>query len=152
VLPDVLQHGNPPLARQRGDGIEQRIVGAPARGELDPDHPAVETPQNLRAGVCAVIGIDARIPADPVGMRALQGKQGVVARDHVPRRGKVGRRGEAEAAQDRRHMNRDADPLARLEAAGVALAPVGARRALVQEVGVDVDEHGEKLDAQTHRR
>lgn len=38
-------------------------------------------------------------------------------------------------------MKPDADPLSRPQAAGIALTPVRAGRSLMQEVGVDVDEH-----------
>src|SRR5439155_25178388 len=43
--------------------------------------------------------------------------------------------------QDRRSMDGDTDLLSGGEAAGVALAPVGAGWAVVVDVGVDVDEH-----------
>jgi len=42
-------------------------------------------------------------------------------------------------------VDRDPHPLAGTEPAGVARAPVGPRRAVVQEVGVDVDQHLDNL-------
>ena len=54
--------------------------------------------------------------------------------------GKVDGRGQAPAPQDRRDVHRDPHPLPRAQPAGVTLLPVGARRPVVEEVRVDVDE------------
>src|SRR5439155_22710807 len=49
------------------------------------------------------------------------------------------------------HVDRDADPFARAQAARIALPPVGPRRAVVVEVGVHVNEHAKEWlqDAKT---
>src|SRR5438094_884571 len=57
---------------------------------------------------------------------ARECKQGIVAVRQVGGRREVGRGRAAPATQDRRHMDGDTDLLSGGEAAGVALAPVGA--------------------------
>src|SRR2546426_4501764 len=141
MLPNVLEDGNAPLQRQDGDRIEQRIVRAAARRQLDTDHARIETPYDLRPGVCGVVRVDAHVATDRFRMRALQREEGVIAGGYVPGRREVGRRREAVTAQDRGHMYRDPDLLAGGQAPPAALAPVGTRRPLMVKVRVDVDEH-----------
>src|SRR5438094_899946 len=75
---------------------------------------------------------------------ARQGEQRVVPVLQVGGRWKVRRGRPPPAAQDRRHMDGDADLLPGGEAARIALAPVGAGGAVVVKMGVDVDQHGWK--------
>ena len=91
VLPDVVKHGHAPLGGERADRIEQRIVGAPARGELDADHPGIEAPADLGQRVVGVVRVDGHVAADPVGVLALEAQQVVVAVAAVVGRGEVGR-------------------------------------------------------------
>ena len=65
------------------DGIEQRIVGAPAGRELDADHPRAEAAVDLGQGMVGVVGIDRDVAPDPVGMLTLQGEHRVVAVSQV---------------------------------------------------------------------
>ena len=141
VLPDVVQHRHAALRREGADRIEQRIVGATARGQLDADHAGVEAAADLRQRVVGVVRIHGDVAADPVGMLPLEPQQVVVAVAQILGRGEVGGRGQPPAPQNRGDVDRDPDALARAEPAGVALAPVGARRAVVEEVRVDVDQH-----------
>src|SRR5947209_15429441 len=101
MLPNVLEDGNAPLQRQDGDRIEQRIVRAAARRQLDTDHARIETPHDLGAGLRGVVRIDAHVATDRFRVRALERKECVVAGGDVPGRGKVGGRCEAETPQDR---------------------------------------------------
>ena len=141
VLPHMVQHRHAALARDFADRIEQRIGGPPARGQLDPDQPCVETPPDLAPGVRRVVRVDGDVAADAVRVLARQGEQGIVAVREVRGGRKVGRGRAAPAPQDGRHVDGDPDLVPRGEAAGVALAPVRAGGAVMIEVGVDIDEH-----------
>src|SRR5258705_396621 len=141
VLPDVLQDRDAMLARRRAHRIEQRVVGAAAGGEFDADHAGREAAIDLGAGVRGVVGVDAHVAADAVGVRALQDEERIVPVRDVGGRREVDRRRPPPAAEDRRHVGCDPDHVARGQTTGVALPPVGARGAIVVKVGVDVDEH-----------
>ena len=78
-------------------------------------------------------------------MLALQREQSAVAVFQVGWGGKVRRRCPPKTPEDRCDVNRDADPAPGRESAGVALPPVGARRAVVVKVGVNVNEHAANL-------
>src|SRR5712671_301761 len=145
VLPDVLEHWDAALLRQRGNRIEQRIVRPAARRELDPDHPRVEAPYDLGAGVGAVIRVDAHVAANAVGMGSLRREECIVPGCDIARRGKVGGRREAKTAQYRGDVHRNTDLAARCEPALIALAPVGAGRPLMVKMSVDVDKHCHNL-------
>src|SRR5438445_503186 len=110
-------------------------------------------PHNRRSTPTARVGrivrIDGHSAAYPVGVLPLKGEQGVVPVRQVGRGGEVCRRSPPPAAEDRGDVNRDADLCPGGETAGVALAPVGPRRAVVVKVSVYIDQHGLNLSHTT---
>src|SRR5256886_11580694 len=78
-------------------------------------------------------------------MGVLQADESVIAVLQIGRGRKVGRRRPAKTPEDRGDVGRDADALTSAEPAGVALAPIGAERAVVIKMRVDVDQHGWNL-------
>jgi hypothetical protein len=141
VLPDVVQDGHPAPGGYLADGIEQRIVGSPAGGELDPDHAGIEAAPQLGIRVGGKVRIYNAIAPNPSGIRPLETEQEIVAVLRVGRGGEVDRGGETPATENRRYVHRNPDAVPGPQTAGIPLLPVGARRTVVQEVRVDVDEH-----------
>jgi hypothetical protein len=77
------------------------------------------------------IRIDDAVAADAIRMRALKTQEEAVAVLDVDRRRKIDGRGESPASQYRGDVDRDADSLARPQAAGISLLPVAPGRAVV---------------------
>jgi hypothetical protein len=146
VLPDMLEDGESVPGGRDADGVEERVIRAAAGRQLDPDHPAGNTACNLGDRVRCIVRVDGDVPADAIRVVTLEAPLHVVGVLDVLAGRKVDRRREPPGSQHRAHMEGHADPLAGLEAAGVSLAPVGARTALVQEVCVDVYQHVCKMD------
>ncbi len=141
VLPDVVEDGHAALGREPADRIEQRIVRAAARGELDADHSGIQAAVDLRQRGLGVIGVHRHVPADPRGVAALELEQPVVGVAQIGNGREVGGRRGPPTAQDRRHVAGDADPVTRAQPAGVSGLPVGARGAVMEKMRVHVDEH-----------
>ncbi len=144
-LPDMMQDRHAALTCQRGDRIEQRIVRAPARGQLDPDEPGRKPTTNLRFGVRGKVGVHGHVPTHTAGVLAAERRQGFVRVGEIGRRGEVRGRRPSPRAENRGDVISDTDAFARREPAGVALAPVGPGRALGIEMRVDVDQHRRKI-------
>jgi hypothetical protein len=141
VLPDVVQDRHAAVGRQAADGIEQRIIGAAAGGQLDADHAGVEAAADLGERLIGVVGIDGDVPADPRRLLPLEGEQGVVGVAQIGNGRKIRWRGQPPAPEDGGDVDGDAHALPRAQTAGVPGLPVRAGGAVVQEVGVHVDEH-----------
>ena len=84
---------------------------------------------------------DDGVAADTGSVLPLERQEEAVAVLDVAGRGKVDGRGGAPAAEDRGDMDRNTDALPGSQPAGIAFSPVGAGGAIVQEMGVNVDEH-----------
>jgi len=85
MLPDVVEDRRPVLLRQLSHTIDQRIVGAAAGGELDPDHAGGNPEPDLPFGVRSEVRVDGDIAANAIGMLALEGAQCVVRVSEIGR-------------------------------------------------------------------
>ena len=72
VLPDVVQDGKTVRRGAVAHRIEERVIGAPARRQLEADHPLRGSPYNLGERVRCIVRVDGDVPADPPGMLALE--------------------------------------------------------------------------------
>jgi hypothetical protein len=111
VLPDVMQYRHSAVRSHFAD----RIEAAP----------------ELRLSVRTKIRIDDAIAADAIRMSALKAQEEAVAVLDVDGRRKIDGRGESPASQYRGDVDRDADSLARPQAAGISLLPVAPGRTVV---------------------
>jgi hypothetical protein len=141
MLPRMVQHRQPMLRRELRDGIEQRVAGAAARQQLDPDRPPGDAPLDLRDGVRGVVGIHRRVHPHPLGLCVTQGQHRIVAERHVVGRREVGGRPVAVGAEHRGDVHGDAHLVAGAEPRGIQRRPVGAARVAMPEMRVHVDQH-----------
>src|SRR5207237_7337678 len=58
MLPDMMQNRKAEFARALADRIQQRIVGSPAREQLDADGAALDAPLDFRQRVLGVVRVD----------------------------------------------------------------------------------------------
>ena len=140
MLPDVMQDGQPALACELRDRVEERIVRATARQKLDAHGPLPHTPFDLRERVVRVVRVHRHEHAHAVRFGTRDREHLVVAARHVLRRREVGRRGEAVAAERRRDVPGDADAITGTQPRGVEVGPVVAAGVRVVEVRVRVDQ------------
>jgi hypothetical protein len=131
VLPDVMQYRHSAVRSHFADRIQQRVVRPAAGRELDADHASIEAALELRLSVRTKIRIDDAIAADAIRMSALKAQEEAVAVFDVDGRRKIDGRGESPASQYRGDVDRDADSLARPQAAGISLLPVAPGRTVV---------------------
>ena len=108
ALPYVMKDRNAALRGQPADRIHQRIVGAPAGGELDPDHARVQAAPDLRDRLGREVRIDRHVAADALGVLPLEREHRVVAVAEVGRRREVRGRRVSPAAEDGRDVRGDA--------------------------------------------
>jgi hypothetical protein len=139
VLPDVVQHRKASAFRLDRDRVEQCVVRAAARGELDANRAPRDAPLDLRQRVRSVVGVHVDVAAHQRAVGVLDAQHLVIAAGDVRRRGEVGGRGVPPAAEDGRDVARDSDPGAGAEARRIHGVPVGAPTPRVVEVGVHVD-------------
>jgi hypothetical protein len=131
VLPDVVEYRHSTTRRHLADWIQQWIVRPAAGGELDADHASIEAPPELGLGVRTKVRVDHAVAANAIRMGVLKAQEAVVTVLDVSRRWKVDRRGESPASQNGSDVDRNPNPLARAQPAGISFLPVAARRTVV---------------------
>src|SRR5206468_12015538 len=98
VLPNVVEYRQPALGGQRGDWIEQWIVGTAAREELDANGAALRAALDLAQCVLGVIRVHRRVHAHAMLLARRDVEHRIVAERDVGGRRKVRRRGETVCA------------------------------------------------------
>ena len=128
------------LGRAVANRIEQRIVRAAARQQLDAHRASRDAAIDLADCVLGEVRVDRHEHAYEVALLFAQGEHRVVSRDDIGRRRKVGGRGEPVRAEHRCDVTGDSDARSGAQPRGIHVRPVGSTAAGVEKMRVCVDE------------
>src|SRR5688572_30693828 len=140
VLPDVLQDRHTTTGGLRGNRVDQRVVRAATRRELDADGASPHASLDLREGVLAIVGVDGDVAANAITLALLQHEHLVVPKRGVARRREVDGRRVTPGAKDGRDVHGDSDARPRSKPRRVALPPVLPAALGMEKMSVHLDE------------